>query len=619
MRTLIALLLTVCVATAFAQSDPCHSTLSSADKGDFDKGVEAYNNKKYAQSLSIMKRVSQRNRTAPDPYFYMGVCAVKTGERPAVIRNHFNRLFKLCPDYPNALAYYYMGVVHYSYKEYGDAVTYLDRYFQITNQQPNPAYDAVYEEASTYLYWSEFLSEAQQNQVPFYPAVVRRASSTNDEYHPYLTPDGKELYFVRAMREKGPQSFYTHDNQVPVARLCLSRKKDTLFSDGTPLNSPFNSDNFEGPVSATADGRTLFITLIKNDKGYRNSDIYSTRLTDGKWGPMTNAGRNVNGQHTFETHPTVSPDGSCLIFVSDRDGGYGGTDLWMCRRLPNGDWSRAENLGPAVNTRGNERYPFLHADGRTLYFASDGWQGFGGSDIYFIDITNPTLQRPTNMGLPINTESDDVAICVAADGHNAYFANKSADWKGVGGTDIFCFELYPAARPTEMAVVRGRMRSTGGEALRGSVDILAQRGHSQHYIVDSTDGSFAIAIPARGNNLILFTSEGHMPRVVTGNAAKVNRDLQAADFLLSPIVASGRYPIAMPTALPLNADAIAILDAYADFLIENPRIRIRVEAATLQLAQAIHDHLLSRQLRPERLTYKQTPTLSAPVFVVTTQ
>ena len=138
---------------------------------------------RHTQCITLMRKVSAKNRTAADPYFYMGIAAVKAGERPAVIKNHFTRLFKLCPDYPNALAYYYMAIVHYTYKEYPEAVVQLNKYFDIANQQPNPAYDAVYEEASTYLYWSEFLADAQketgfpavligQKRLPMPPAII---------------------------------------------------------------------------------------------------------------------------------------------------------------------------------------------------------------------------------------------------------------------------------------------------------------------------------------------------------------------------------------------------------------------------------------------------------------
>lgn len=618
---LITLLLPLLAA---AQGDDCHPHFSGSDKSDFDKGIEAYNNKRYQQCLTLMRKVSQRNRTAADPYFYMGISAVKCGERPAVIRNHFTKLFKYCPDYPNALAYFYMGVVEYSYKRYDEAVVQLNRYFDIANQQPNPAYDVVYEEASTYLYWSEFLSQAMQNQVPFYPTVLRGPSSRNDEHRPYITPNGKELYFLRQVPASKQKTFYSKESEEMVLRLFVSRWKDTAYTAGEAMAPPFNVDGEISSITTTADGNLMYLSVTQNDKGYANCDIYFSQRDKGKWGPLQNAGRNVNGERTWESQPSITADGQYLYFVSNRDGGLGGDDIWRCRRLSNGDWSRAENLGPAVNTAGNERLPFIHADSKTLYFASNGWQGFGGYDMYFINLTDTYLQRPTNLGLPINSEENDISFNVTTDGKRGYFAGKSTEWTGIGGNDIFTFELYPAAQPEEMSIVEGKaIMGSNNVCLSGTIDVLRDKADAERYFYGGSDNGYAIALSAKGNNTVIVSADGHLPRVVCGNAAQVRRDLGAADFVLQPAKLLDRYPLPLPKSagsksiLPLSADATAILDAYADYLLQNPRMHIRIEATSMDEAKAIHDYLLSRQLRAERLEYKPNSSLARPLLVIT--
>lgn len=630
MKLLLTTLLLMLSSVVCAQGDGCASSFKGTDRSDFEKGVDAYNNKRWQQCLSLMKKVSQHNRGAADPYFYMGVAAVKIGEKPATVRNYFNRLFKYCPDYPNALAHYYMAVVHYSYKHYGDAVQELNVYFDMVNQHPNKEYDAVYEEASNYLYWSEFLSEASNNAVPFYPSVVRGASSKNDEFLPYFTLDGGELYFLRRVPAQRAKSFYDSQLDAKVLRLFCSRRKDTVYTYGDLLPSPFNELGDEGGVTLTADNRTLYYSVLRNEKGYDNCDIYYCRRKNGIWQTVENAGRNINGERTWESQPSITPDGQYLYFASNRAGGQGGTDIWMCRRLPNGDWSRAENMGPAVNTPGDEKCPFIHADGKTLYFASNGWQGFGGYDMFFIDITDTYLQRPTNMGLPINSEGDDICIGVTTDGKHGYFANRPKpdddgnlpDWgMGVGGTDIYTFELYPAAQPEEMDIVKGKLRSSDGKPLHGSVNVLRQRPSADCYIVDADDGSFALALSAKGSNAVVVSAEGFIPRTVCGNAAQVRRELSSADFTLMPAALGGRYPLSLPrngkSVLPLGTNATVILDAFADYLLSSPKMHIRIEAPTMDEARAIHDYILSRQLRQERLEYKPNSALSAPQIIIT--
>ena len=630
MRLLLTTLLLLLSSVVWAQESGCNSSFKGGDRSDYDKGVEAYSNKRWQQCLTLMKKVSQHNRGAADPYFYMGVAAVKLGEKPATVRNYFNRLFKYCPDYPNALAHYYMAVVHYSYKHYDDATRELNAYFDMVNQNPSKEYDAVYEEASNYLYWSEFLSQAMQNQVPFYPTVVPGASTKADEYLPYLTCDGEELYFLRQVPARRAKSFYESQLDEKVLRLYCSVRKDTAYTYGEMLPSPFNEQGDEGGVTLTADNRTLYYSVLRHDGGYDNCDIYCCHRKNGIWQTLENVGRNINGERTWESQPSITPDGQYLYFASNRPGGQGGTDIWMCRRLPNGDWSRAENLGPAVNTPGNEKCPFIHADGKTLYFASNGWQGFGGYDMFFIDLTDTYLQRPTNMGLPVNSENDDICIGVTADGKRGYFANRpKADedgnlpdlGAGVGGTDIYTFELYPAAQPEEMAIVKGKLRSSDGKPLKGQVSVLRQRADADIYIVDGDDGCFALALSAKDNNAVVVSVAGYMPRALYGNAAQLRRELSAADFVLMPATLWGRFPLSLPrngkNVLPLGKSATVILDAYADYLIGNPRMHVRIEAPTMDEAKAIHDYLLSRQLRPERLEYKPNSALSAPQITIT--
>ncbi|MBR4175872.1 MAG: PD40 domain-containing protein [Bacteroidales bacterium] len=615
MRRGLLLLLMLVPAMVWGQGDDCHYKFSGSDKSDFEKGVEAYNNKRYQQCITLMRKVSAKHRTAADPYFYMGVAGVKGGERPAAIRNNFTKLFKYCPDYPNALAYFYMGVVHYTYKEYDKAVEQLNRYFDITNQQPNQAYDAVYEEASTYLYWSEFLNEALQNQVPFFPTVMRGVSSRYDEYRPYLTPDGREMYYLRQVPASKQKTFYNKESDEMVLRLFTSRWKDTVFTSGEELPPPFNEDGEISCITTTADGNLMYLSLMRREKGYANCDIYFSERQSGKWGPLQNAGRNVNGERTWESQPSITADGQYLYFVSNRNGGYGGDDIWYCRRLENGDWSRAENLGPAVNTAGNERLPFIHADGKTLYFASNGWQGFGGYDMYFINLTDTYLQRPTNLGLPINSEENDISFNVTVDGKRGYFAGKSTEWAGIGGNDIFTFELYPAAQPEESAIVYGQMKDSKGNPLTGTIKVLRQKADGDRYIVNGNEGRFALAVAARGDNTVIVDADGFLPRVVCGNAAQLKRDLVAADFTLHPAELWGRYPI--PNLNPKHKTFSTILDAYVDYLLEHPKIHIRIESTKLEEAKAIYDYLVSRQLRAERLEYKQNSALAKPQIVIT--
>lgn len=633
---LVAVLLAMpCAATA--QPAGCNSDLKGSDKSDFERGVEAYNNKRFDLCIKLMKGVSAHRRDAADPYFYLAAASARGEGKPGIVQAYLKRLFKVCPDYPNALAYYYQGLVDYTYQHYDEALRNLNRFFDMANEQPNPAYDAVYEEASSYLYWSEFLAEAYENQVPFNPQVLLQASTKADEMLPYLTHDGNELYFLRAVAEKDKNTFYSKQFDEKKLLLYVSRRKKdangewATYTAGEPLPAPFNQSGEEGSVCLTADGKVLYYSILTHENGYANCDLWYTERQGGVWQPLKNAGKNVNGERTWESQPTLTPDGQYLYFVSNRPGGMGGTDIWRCRRLPNGDWSRAENLGASVNTQGDEKFPYMHADGHTLYFASNGWQGFGGYDMYFIDLADPSREYPTNLGLPVNSEQDDICFGVSADGKRAYFAGRATEnYTGVGGGDIFTFELYPAAQPEEMSVVHGTLKTKEGAPLSGIVSVLRQHTEADRYLV-AADGQFAVALSVRGSNTVIATSEGCLPMVFCGNATQLARDISSTDFSLLHAELWGRYPLRLPkgqrfvtgnatqTGVTSDADRTfsTILDAYVDFLLEHPRMRLRIEAPRLEEAQAIRDYFVSRQLRAERFEYKSNVSLAAPQIVIT--
>ncbi len=621
-----------------AQPSGCNSVLKGSDKSDFDRGVEAYNNKRFDMCITLMKRVSSHHREAADPYFYLAAASARSEGKPGIVQAYLKRLFKVCPDYPNALAYYYQGLVDYTFQHYDEALRNLNRYFDMANEQPNAAYNAVYEEASSYLYWSEFLAQAYENQVPFNPQALQHVSTQADEMLPYISHDGRELYFLRAVAEQNANTFYSKQFEEKKLRLYVSKRQENAneeqatYSVGEPLPHPFNERGEEGCVSLTADGRWLYYSILTHEKGYANSDIWYAERKNGIWQSLQNAGKNVNGERTWESQPTLRADGQSLCFVSNRAGGMGGAEIWRCRRLTNGYWRRAENRGARANTQGDEKFPFIHTDGHTLYFASNGWQGFGGYDMYFIDLNDPSREYPTNLGLPVNSEQDDFCFGVSADGKRAYFAGRATEsYTGVGRSDIFTFELYPAAQPEEMAIVNGTLVSKDGTPQACTINVLRQHTESDRYQVGN-DGHFAIALAARGNNTVIANAEGCLPVVFCGTATQLRRDMQSADFSLLTAELWGRYPLRLPKSQRLASEAgimrqqvtnsadrtyTTILDAYVDFLLLHPRMHIRIEAPRVEDAQAIRDYFVSRQLRAERFDYKPNATIASPQIVIT--
>ena len=596
---------------AAAQSG-CGEPIKPSQEGQYNKAVAEYERGHYIKSNEMLKKLLKKNPRSADIYFYLGLCAVQRDYNPGAIRRYFTKLAEICEDYPDARAHFYEGVVKYSDDAYEEAVACFNRYFEIANRETDrAAYTALYAEASNYLHWSQFLAEAYRNQVPFNPIPIIGVSSREDEILPYITLDGKECYYMRNVPVEKPVTFYERTIKETRPMMCVSRWKDTTYSEGDVLQWPFNQGLGEGGITMTADGRKIYCSANHRDgSGYNNIDIYRSELRGGKWTPLEAETAMVNGNRSWESQPSVSADGQYLYFASNRPGGYGGTDIWRCRRLKNGTWGRAENLGPSVNTAGNEKCPFIHADGKTLYFASNGWQGFGGYDLYFININDTYLQRPTNMGLPINGEKDDISLGVTTDGKQGYYAGRRTEGPTIGGIDIYRFDLYPSAQPEAMSHSTGQLKDKEGKAVGGEVTVIRAKSDNGQYEADSIDGSFAVVLSEEEDNLIVANSAGYLPAIVHAPASEVRRGKYRR--MMISMTALERHTtvdldewVPDTTQVTLPSTLTKVLDILSGYLLDNPLLHATIEGRNGKLAKAIYDYFtMTCKMRPDRLTHQ---------------
>ena len=280
---------------------------------------------------------------------------------------------------------------------------------------------------------ASFRDAALCHPVPFAPETVGNVVNTNnDEYVNMLSFDGRQLLFTR----KTPA-----DNGFQKEALFVAECSDGQWNEPQALSfSAFPEDVDPGAAFISADGRKLYLTGCGWGRD-GNCDIYVSEWRGRQWSEPRRLSESINTRN-WESQPCVSGDGRELYFVSRRNGN---ADIYRCLRNVDGSWGAPQNLGEPINTKGTEMAPFLHPDGRTLYFSSDKHVGMGGFDLFMSRRgEDGQWQTPVNLGFPINTQGDEINFFVAADGKTAFISSQRDG--GFGGYDIYTFELPEEVR-----------------------------------------------------------------------------------------------------------------------------------------------------------------------------
>tara|TARA_B100001248_G_C27399380_1_gene468730 strand:- start:5288 stop:7213 length:1926 start_codon:yes stop_codon:yes gene_type:complete len=385
----------------------------------------------------------------------------------------------LCPDlFPRA--YFFLGYLSYKRGDYLDALKYLDR--PLMQNLKNPYFDSSISILKEVIILADIIS----NPVDFKPKIINGVSTKNDEYLAVISPDQKYIFFTRRLQKRDFDSFVSKT----VEEFMIAEKNNKGFNIARKLGFPFNIEENEGGASITADNNFLCYTKCeRNIRGYNNCDIYYVFKVDSNWSKIQSFKNSISMPDSWESQPCVSADGSSIIFSSDRKGGYGGTDLYEIKKI-NNKWSDPVNLGPIINSSKSEKSPFLHIDGKTLFFSSNNFPSLGGFDIFYSK--RDSLDRwtmPKNIGFPINSKSDETSLFVTTDGETAYFSSNNLE--GLGGWDIYSFKLYNEAKPERVIFLSGYLTDENQNFV-DSVDIEIKNMRTNEIeIISVENGSYS--------------------------------------------------------------------------------------------------------------------------------
>lgn len=469
----------------------------------------------------------------------------------------------------------------------------------------------------------DFAIDAMKHPVLFEPKNLGEAiNSPLDEYFPAVTADDQIFLYTRNDRTK----------DIPLQEdFLISRKVNGNWTP-SKLISGVNTPGNEGAPALSPDGQLLFFVACAGvdgsygagRKGYGSCDIFYSQRIGSKWTPPLNIGRGINTS-AWETQPSFGSDGKTIYFLSNAPGGLGESDIYCAVLQPDGSWGRPVNLGPKINTPGKEESVYIHPDGKTLYFGSNGHVGMGGTDLYVVRKNDAgEWGTPVNLGYPINTYADENSILINGAGDLAYIASARAG--GLGGLDLYQFPLYEAARPGKITYMKGKVYDARTKQPLGAHFELIDLATAKNIIssdANQEDGEFLVVLPVERNYALnvshpgyLFHSENFSLKELTDISKPYLMDVPMEPIDTGSVVELKN--VFFETAkFDLKPESRVELDKLVNFLTVNKTIRIELDGHTDNVgdkkanqllsqnrAKAVYEYLIAHGIDAKRLAYK---------------
>lgn len=413
---------------------------------------ENYENYKYFTALNLYKKLDSLNKNLPLYKFRIAACYFNMGKDEEALP-FFEECLKTPLVHPQTLNFYLAKCYHFAHR-FDKAIEFYEKYkshLKQTKDDKSPkAIESVNREIAMCNTGKHMMSQKSNIKVT---NLGKNINSIYPDYGPVISADESVLIFS-SCRPDTKGGLYEELDGLYHEDIYISYKSDSGWTKPTNLQD-INTDGNDAAISLSPDGHTLLLYRhnLDNPELENSGDLYKSEFKAGKWINPIKLDNKINS-NAYEPSATITGDERQMIFASDRKGGFGGTDLYLIKKGLDGKWLNPINLGNKINSIYDEDSPFLHPDGKTLYFSSKGHEGMGGYDIFYskYDETKKEWTSPENIGYPISTAHDDLYFCWSANGKKAYFSSIRPE--GVGDKDIYVAET-PEEVSSELVVMTG--------------------------------------------------------------------------------------------------------------------------------------------------------------------
>jgi outer membrane protein OmpA-like peptidoglycan-associated protein len=617
----IAFVLVFCQLFAFGQQQEYSTSNRKAIK-NYEEGLVAYEGRKYELAELSFLQAAEIDPNFIEPHMLLGYLYEET-KKPEQAIVQLRIAVQLNPDF-HVNNFFSLANLEIQEGMYSEAKTHYSQFLSYPRLNPDLA-----AKAKTDLKNCDFALAAMTSPVAFSPINLGDAiNSTYDEYFPCITADNQLFLYTRLIPSTHPHLSNNHQEDF-----YLGVNSEAGWHKSKNIGPPINSILNEGAPTLSVDGQILIFTACEiygeygpGRNGFGSCDLFVCMRVGDQWSKPMNLGPPINTSN-WETQPSLGADGKTLYFVRGISSGRGiqQQDIYVTQIDDEGRWSTPKKLNANVNSPTREESVFIHPDGRTLYFSSDGHTGMGGLDIFVSKKDENDDWGPAiNLGYPINTSKNENSLLVNATGNLGYFASNRPG--GFGGLDLYQFELPKHLRPELVTYMKGKVYDSKTKVPLESkfelIDLETGKPAIESWS-NKGNGEFIVALPTNRNYALNVSKDGYLfyseNFSLKGEASATDPFLK--DVPLHPIEVGEKVimrNIFFETAkYDLQPASEIELKKLIEFLNKNPKVAIELGGHTDNVggnadnqllsenrAKAVYSYLISKGVDSSRLSYK---------------